>query len=246
MGTRYASDYDHTDFCVFSRASQQCESVVRERILQFLPDISTFRLAEFAANMVSYMWSTQFSSFSHTASADFKAFCSALIFTTELSSTIILTALQYIHRFKSYSPSAGGDKGSEYRLFTVALMLASKFLDDSTYTNKTWSEVTRIPVEELNRMELEFLVFIDFDLYATEKEFVHWLQCLGHYWSRQEARRTQYLDLGQRQWFDTSHSYWRKYYTTLQESPPRASRATTPEASLASSLLCTLSSFAHA
>ncbi|ORX82202.1 hypothetical protein K493DRAFT_190577, partial [Basidiobolus meristosporus CBS 931.73] len=135
------------------------------------------RLAEFAANMVNYMWNTQLSSYSSTASTDLKAFCSALIFTTEMSSTTILTALQYIHRLKSYCPSAGGNRTSEYRIFTVALILASKFLDDSTYTNKTWAEVTRIPVRELNSMELEFLSFLDFDLFVSEKEFIHWLQC---------------------------------------------------------------------
>ncbi|KAK9761245.1 hypothetical protein K7432_013987 [Basidiobolus ranarum] len=247
MRSQYSSKYlNEADFCVFSKSTQQCESIVRQRILKFLPDISTIRLAEFAANMVCYMWNTQFSSVSFTASADFKAFCSALIFTTEMSSTIILTALQYIHRLKSHSPSAGGNKGSEYRLFTVALILASKFLDDATYTNKTWAEVTRIPVEELNLMELEFLIFIDFDLYASEKEFIHWLQCLGHYWNRQELRRTQYLDLGQRQRFDTSHSYWRKYYSSQEGRAQTLTRPNTPEITLASSLLCTLSSFAHA
>ncbi|KAK9727377.1 hypothetical protein K7432_001909 [Basidiobolus ranarum] len=201
------------DFCIFSKSTQQHESIVRQKISKFLPDISTLRVAEFAANMVSYMWNTQLGSSSYTASADLKAFCNALIFTTEMSSTTILTALQYIHRLKSYSPSAGGNHWSEYRLFTVALMLASKFLDDATFTNKVWAEVTRVPVKELNLMELEFLSFVDFDLYVSEREFLHWLQCLGHYWNRvpnpNRLKGSQYIDLLQRQRLD--HDYWRKY-----------------------------------
>lgn len=75
-------------------------------------------------------------------------------------------------------PFCKGKPGSEFRLLTVALMLGNKceylsqtiasglavlclltlklVLDDNTYTNKTWAEVSGISVQEIHIMEVEF------------------------------------------------------------------------------------------
>jgi hypothetical protein len=42
---------------------------------------------------------------------------------TQLSESVILLALKYIAMLLQYNPSIQGAEGSEYRLFTVALML---------------------------------------------------------------------------------------------------------------------------
>jgi len=77
---------------------------------------------------------------------------------------------------KINNPTIKGQNGSEYRTFTVALMLANKFLDDNTYTNKTWSEVTKIPVSEINTMEMEFLSSLDYELYVSEQQYFEWVR----------------------------------------------------------------------
>ena len=48
----------------------------------------------------------------------------------------------------------------------------------NTYTNKTWSEVSGIALEEINRMEREFLQGIDFDLYVDKSSYDSWLNLL--------------------------------------------------------------------
>ncbi|OAC98031.1 cyclin, partial [Mucor lusitanicus CBS 277.49] len=65
-----------------------------------------------------------------------------------------------------------------YRLFTVALMLGNKFLDDNTFTNKTWSEVSGMKVTDLNIMELEFLEVLRFKLFIRNDEFERWKSAL--------------------------------------------------------------------
>ena len=45
---------------------------------------------------------------------------------TQVSQNVILLALMFIHRLKKYNPGVKGKLGSEYRLFTVALMLGNK------------------------------------------------------------------------------------------------------------------------
>jgi hypothetical protein len=68
--------------------------------------------------------------------------------------------------------------GSEVRLFTTALILANKFLDDNTFTNKTWSEVSSVPLNELNIMEMEFLSALHYKTCIHHAQFFSWAaQC---------------------------------------------------------------------
>lgn len=76
------------------------------------------------------------------------------------------------------SPGIQGADGSEYRLFTVALMLANKYLDDNTFTNKSWSEVSGMKVTDLNIMELEFLDVLQFKLSIKKEEYERWRTAL--------------------------------------------------------------------
>lgn len=60
----------------------------------------------------------------------------------------------------------------------TALMLANKILDDHTYTNKTWSEVSGLPLQALNEGEIEFLQGLDFSLYVSQTTYNAWLELL--------------------------------------------------------------------
>ncbi|CAG8596004.1 11965_t:CDS:2 [Ambispora gerdemannii] len=111
----------------------------------------------------------------------FKKFCRDVVTATQVSHSVILLSLLYISRMKSNNPAIQGHPGSEYRTFTVALMLANKFLDDNTYTNKTWSEVTNISVREINIMEIEFLGSLNFSLYVSEDQYFDWLQIMDQF-----------------------------------------------------------------
>jgi len=48
----------------------------------------------------------------------------------------------------------------------------------NTYTNKTWSDVSGISLDEVNRMEREFLLGISFGLYANKSEYDTWMNLL--------------------------------------------------------------------
>ncbi|KAI8915905.1 cyclin-domain-containing protein, partial [Gorgonomyces haynaldii] len=57
-----------------------------------------------------------------------------------------------------------------HRLLITGIMVAVKFMSDVFYTNSHVARVGGLPVEELNRLELEFLLFNDFDLLVTQQE----------------------------------------------------------------------------
>ncbi|KAJ6019138.1 hypothetical protein N7522_001205 [Penicillium canescens] len=87
-----------------------------------------------------------------------------------------------------------GGNGQVYRMLTVSLLLGSKFLDDNTFQNKSWAEVSNIPVAELNRMELEWLFAFDWKIhdriYDKQDGFASWR---AHWdtWSAKATARAQ-------------------------------------------------------
>lgn len=135
------------------------------------------QLSEFVAQMVPKIWTG--SSFTTTGrSTSFRLFCQNIIKSTQISSPCILVALLYIYKLRFAYPSIRGSMGSEIRLFTTALILANKFLDDNTFTNKTWSEVSSVPLNELNIMEMEFLSALHYKTCIHQAQFFSWTaQC---------------------------------------------------------------------
>ncbi|KAF4967746.1 hypothetical protein FZEAL_10498 [Fusarium zealandicum] len=109
----------------------------------------------------------------------FRKWVYSVLSTTQVTQNVILLALLFIYRLKMSTPQIKGRAGSEYRLLTVALMLGNKFLDDNTYTNKTWAEVSCFAVQEIHVMEVEFLSNMRYNLVATEDQWNEWLDKLG-------------------------------------------------------------------
>lgn len=52
------------------------------------------------------------------------------------------------------------------RLLITGIMLAAKFYDDQYYNNEYYSRVGGITKKEINELEIEFLNYINFNLYV--------------------------------------------------------------------------------
>jgi len=59
-------------------------------------------------------------------STGFRKWVATILTTTQVTQNVILLALLFIYRLKDINPSVKGKPGSEFRLFTVALMLGNK------------------------------------------------------------------------------------------------------------------------
>ncbi|KAH8103188.1 cyclin-domain-containing protein [Phellopilus nigrolimitatus] len=101
-----------------------------------------------------------------------------LLENTQVSQSVIVLSLHYIFRLKERNDFTLGKPGSEFRVAVCAVMLANKFVDDNTYTNKTWSDVSAIPLDELNKMEREFLLGVGFRLFVDKPTYDSWLNLL--------------------------------------------------------------------
>ncbi|PGH06753.1 hypothetical protein GX51_02194 [Blastomyces parvus] len=109
----------------------------------------------------------------------FRKWVTTILSTTQVSQNVVLLALLFIYRLKKFNPAVRGKRGSEFRLMTIALMMGNKFLDDNTYTNKTWAEVSGISVQEIHIMEVEFLSNVRYNLFVTKSEWEQWHTKLG-------------------------------------------------------------------
>ncbi|CAG8518594.1 8195_t:CDS:2 [Scutellospora calospora] len=64
------------------------------------------------------------------------------------------------------------------RMFLAALIVASKYLQDRNYSNRAWSKMSGLPVNEINTNEICFLKLIDYNLFVAENKFKRWSSLL--------------------------------------------------------------------
>ncbi|EMR70284.1 hypothetical protein MGN70_014765 [Eutypa lata] len=137
-----------------------------------------------------------------TVTGAFRKFVSQILTSTRLPSTTILLGMNYLAKRVNSLNAAGPFKpqeGEAWRMLTVALLLGSKFLDDNTFQNRSWSEVSGIPVSELNTMEHQWLDHIGWVLYVNldrSHDFNAWLKNWKEW---QETKKRQQLQQKQQQ-----------------------------------------------
>lgn len=73
----------------------------------------------------------------------------------------------YISRLCQRQPDILITSLSCHRLVITSILVAAKWLDDAFFTNAYYGQVGGVTTKELNRMELEFLLRINFDLNVT-------------------------------------------------------------------------------
>lgn len=91
---------------------------------------------------------------------------------TRLPSSTIFLSLYYLSKRVAALGSGSYHQFDEHavnRILTVSLIIGSKFFDDNTFINRSWSEVSGIDVKHLNEMEREWLLSISYHLHLDEE-----------------------------------------------------------------------------
>jgi len=107
----------------------------------------------------------------------FHAFCSTLLSSTDtVTYPLVLLSLIYIQRLRTRNPMAHGSEGYHYRIFVVSLILSAKYLVDEPLKNRAISDISGISLDQLNKMELEFMVGLGYDLHVSSEEIEFWMK----------------------------------------------------------------------
>ena len=100
---------------------------------------------------------------------------------TRLPSSTVILAITYLSKRLSVEspydddPSAPLIPTTHLRLYlTLSLLLANKFLDDNTFTNTSWSDITGFSRQELNVAERKWLNKLGYSLHVDPTEKKGW------------------------------------------------------------------------
>ena len=120
----------------------------------------------------------------------FRKWVHQVLCATRLPSATILLSMFYLSSRMTMLAGIPKTDSHLFRLLTIALVLGSKFLDDNTFINRSWSEVSGIPVADLNELEMEWLVAIEFKLHRDPSEQQGWKSWAGH-WREYQDRAAE-------------------------------------------------------
>ncbi len=92
---------------------------------------------------------------------------------SQLYPNILALAFIYIQRFTNMHPNIPIYYGGGHRLSFTALMVASKYHCDRSYTNKVWGKIGYhiFSLKEINEMEKDFIKFMDFNFFVSLDEW---------------------------------------------------------------------------
>ncbi|KAG2019801.1 hypothetical protein CC2G_005204 [Coprinopsis cinerea AmutBmut pab1-1] len=119
----------------------------------------------------------------------FSTFTTTVLTRAEITTPTLLLALIYIHRARPYLHIALEEWALE-RVFLGALIVASKYANDSTLKNVHWALCTGVfGKRDVGRIEREFLAVLEWDLGVTESEVLGLWE--GLEWAVEEKEREE-------------------------------------------------------
>lgn len=113
----------------------------------------------------------------------FSRFLKHVLKTTKISCTVLILSLKLAQMFlrrvkKLDNPSCAELNLNQFRLFVTSLLLADKYSEDHPYTNKSWSALSGLPVDDINLLERTFLATMQHELFVCEADFREWTKAL--------------------------------------------------------------------
>jgi len=73
------------------------------------------------------------------------------------------------------------ENSAPFRLIVLGCMLANKWLDDHTFSNKTWHSISNVPIQTLNKLESLTLDIFAYDLSISAGDWSDWLSHVMSY-----------------------------------------------------------------
>jgi PHO85 cyclin-1 len=117
-------------------------------------------------------------------------FITQLVVSSNVQVPTLMSTLVYLTRLKSrLQPMARGLRCTTHRIFLASLILAAKYLNDSSPKNKHWASYSHINNEifsfgfsrtEVNLMEKQLLFLLDWELRITEEDLYRELDPFLH------------------------------------------------------------------
>ncbi|KAK9670858.1 PHO85 cyclin-5 [Basidiobolus ranarum] len=182
----------------------------RQFLINHFPNLSTVRMAEFAANVVSFLWSAPNSTLQTKGSipmhstSHLKDTFSNVLLLLELPTVAVTLALKYMHQLRVSLNASTVNPDHLTKLFVSCLLLAAKYHLDVNIRNSEWSGKVGIAVEELSGMERWILRQLGYNLGISYEDFLAWIEWLRDSWNQPtNASKIQAIHLEQLHMFNS-------------------------------------------
>jgi hypothetical protein len=166
-------------------------------------------------------------------------FITQLVVSSNVQVPTLMSTLVYLGRLKSkLQPMARGLRCTTHRIFLASLILAAKYLNDSSPKNKHWANYSNINTEmynfgfsrtEVNLMEKQLLFLLEWDLRITEedlyRELDDFLEPLRHKIAERHAKKMRHREEKRRR----DELYATRYPTPPSSRGHSRSRQASPE-----------------
>jgi len=103
-------------------------------------------------------------------SINLKKYLERILNYTEAEESTFIIALIYIDRIGNFS-NVILTPYNVHKLFFVSVLMAIKYNEDIIYNFNYYSLISGIPINELQQLEIEFLILLKFKLYINKTEF---------------------------------------------------------------------------
>ncbi|KAL2116028.1 hypothetical protein VTJ04DRAFT_10283 [Mycothermus thermophilus] len=132
-------------------------------------------------------------------------FITQLVVSSNVQVPTLMSSLVYLRRLKSrLQPQAKGLRCTTHRIFLASLILAAKYLNDSSPKNKHWANYSVVQNHaynfgfsrtEVNLMEKQLLFLLDWDLRISEEDLYYeldpFLEPIRNHIAAKHARKWQ-------------------------------------------------------
>lgn len=136
-----------------------------------------------------------------------RAYLSRILKYCPLTNEVFIALLVYFDRISRYAESYTHpdeerplgcaphlfvlDSYNVHRLIIAGVTVASKFFSDIFYKNSRYAQVGGLPVDELNSLELQFLILINFNLMVTVEEFQTYANFIQEFYLRTQEQSSK-------------------------------------------------------
>ncbi|ODQ77711.1 hypothetical protein BABINDRAFT_163417 [Babjeviella inositovora NRRL Y-12698] len=116
------------------------------------------------------------SAYPHSLSPVYGKLIGKLLHNSQVSNQVLLTSLFYLSKMASLAHRATIKNFQlTYTRVVASLMLANKFLDDQSYTTKSWAQISGVPVQKLIQLEKMALAKMDYQVNVSVAQWTKWV-----------------------------------------------------------------------